>query len=244
MPAVSAALDGLAAVSFGLTLLAIAGAVFSIWSLAQLRQHYRAVEAAEKLPSVNLSPVVRRYVPRALRSHRRAEEALLCKQFISARRPRWQRSTMIFAGLMVCCAAATAFFAHRNLEAKAVPRAAVAALSGGDALATIQGTWGWRADFMQSCAQNPQVISVSADRKRLSMHYTKPIPSGTRALQDVDFAVVSVQSDALVLSPPAAATGPVPHPVSISIKFLDANTYIATNSDRPLQSTGVIERCR
>jgi hypothetical protein len=244
LPAVTVALDGLAGVSFGLLLLAIAGAVFSIWSLAQLRHHYRAVEAAERLPSVNLSPVVRRYVPRALRSHRRAEEALLAKQFISARRPRWQRSAMISAGLMVCAAAATAFFAHRNLQATAVPRAAATALPGGDALTTIQGTWGWRADFMQSCAQNPQVISVSADRKRLSMHYAKPIPAGTRVLQDVDFAVVSVQSDTLVLSPPVAATGPIPHPVSISIKFLDANAYIASSSDRPLQTTGVIERCR
>jgi hypothetical protein len=243
LPAVTVALDGLAGVSFGLLLLAIAGAVFSIWSLAQLRHHYRAVEAAERLPSVNLSPVVRRYVPRALRSHRRAEEALLAKQFISARRPRWRRSAMVSAGLMVCCAAATVFFVHRNLQATAATRAAAPALRG-DALTTIQGTWGWRADFMQSCAQNPQVISVSADGKKLSMHYAKPIPAGTRTLQDVDFVVVSVQPDTLVLSPPAAATGPIPHPVSITIKFLDANTYIASSSDRPLQTTGVIERCR
>jgi hypothetical protein len=33
-------------------------------------------------------------------------------------------------------------------------------------------------------------------------------------------------------------------PASVTIRFLDADTYVATNSERPLGSTGVIERCR
>jgi hypothetical protein len=151
---------------------------------------------------------------------------------------------MVSAGLLVCFAGVTAFFVHRNLRATTVTPAAAKVLPGGDALSTIQGVWGWRADFLQSCAQNPQVISVSSDRKRLSMHYTKPVPAGAKSLQDVDFDVVSVQPDTLVLSAPVSATGPIPHPVSISIKFMDANTYIASSSARPLQTTGVIERCR
>ena len=150
---------------------------------------------------------------------------------------------MISAGLLVGSAGATAFFVHRNLQATTVTRVAARALPGGDALATIQGVWGWRADFLQSCGQNPQTISVSPDRRKLSMHYAKPVPAGAKTLQDVDFDVVSAQPDTLVLAP-VSATGPIPHPVSISIKFLDANTYIANNSDRPLQTTGVIERCK
>jgi hypothetical protein len=97
----------------------------------------------------------------------------------------------------------------------------------------IQGVWGWRADFSRSCSENPHSISVSSDHKRLSIHYARSRPAA-------DFDVVSVQRDTIVLSAP----GPGANPISIFIKLLTADTYIANTSYQPLETTGAIERCR
>jgi hypothetical protein len=244
LPVVAAALSGLASISFALMLLGVAGAAYSFWSLLRLRRDHLVVEAAERLATVNLSHVVRRYVPRRLRSHRRSEELLLARQIIDARRPGWKRWAIVSAVLVVCSASATTFFIHRNLRATTVIRADAQALPSGDALVAIQGVWGWRADFLQSCTENPQAISVSPDRRKLSVHYAKPISSALPPQQDFDFDIVSTQPDMLVLSGPVSATRPNLHSASVSIKFLDADTYIATNSDRPSQTTGTIERCK
>ena len=163
---------------------------------------------------------------------------------IDARRPGWKRWAIASTALMACSASAMAFFVYRNLHATTAVRAEVKTLPSGDALATIQGVWGWRADFLQSCTENPQVISVSSDRKKLSLHYAKPLVSASPPLKDFDYAVVSVQPDIIVLSGPISAVRPNLRPASITIKFLDANTYTATASDRPFQTTGVIERCK
>ncbi|HEY2618492.1 MAG TPA: hypothetical protein VGI78_14225 [Acetobacteraceae bacterium] len=239
MPVVAAALSGLAGVSFALLLLGVAGAAFSVWSLSRLRRDHLVVEAAETLATVNLSHVVRRYVPRRLRSHRRSEELLLARQIIDARLPRWKRWAIVSAVLMVCSAGAAAFFVHRNLHAASVVQVAAKALPSGDALAAIRGVWGWRSDFLRSCTENPQVISVSPDRATLSVHYAKPIsPAATAPIFDYD--VVSTQPDVLVLKGPMSTA----RPPSVTIKFLDADTYIATSSSQPFQTTGAIERCR
>jgi hypothetical protein len=236
MPVTAAALSGLAGVSFGLMLLGVAGVAFCIWSLSRLRQDCRVIEAAERMEGVNLRHVIRRYVPRALRSHHRADEILLAKQIIEARQPWWKRWAIASAVLVICSAATTALVAHRNLQATTMIRVAGTPVHVGDVLTLIQGVWGWRSDSLRSCSENPQSISVSLDHKRLSVHYMKPI-AGNSAL---DFDIVSVRPDTIVLSAPRLGVGPI----SIFIKFLTADTYMANNSAQPLQTTGVIERCR
>jgi len=230
MPIAAAALHGLAWVSFGIVLVGVAGLVFCLWSLSRLRQDRRVIEAGEKMEAINPRRIIRRYVPRPLLSHRRAEEILLAKQAIDARQPWQRRWAIASAVLVICSAAATALFAQRNLQAI---RIAGASVSVGDALTRIQGIWGWRADSSRSCSENSQTISVSSDRKKLSIRYA-------RSPRATDFDVVSVEPDAIVLSGP----GPGAHPISVFIKFLTADTYIANNSYQPLQTTGVIERCR
>jgi len=227
MPIAAVALDGLAWVSFGFMLLGVLGFVSCIWSLSRLRQARRVIEAAERMERISLRHVIRRYVPRALRSHHRAEAMLLAKQTIGARQPRWRRWAIASAVLVVCSAAATALLAHRNLQAI---RVAGAPVRTGDALTMIQGVWGWRADFSRSCSENPHSISVSSDHKRLSIHYARYARS--RLAADLD--VVSVQRE----------PGPGANPISTSIKLLTADTYIANTSDQPFSTTGTIERCR
>lgn len=236
MSVVAAALSVPAGVSFGLLLLGAAGAAYSLWSLSRLRQHYRLVEAAERQPAVSLNYVVRRYVPRTLRSHQRAEEILLAKQIIDARRTKWKRWAMASALLVACSVGTTIFLVHRNLPAVTAAPAAAKVLPS-DPLTAIAGVWGWRADSSRSCTENPQVISVSSDRKRVSTHYAKPIQIGTHW----DYDVSMQQPGMLVLSLPVGSS---PRPISISIKFLDADTFIATSSERPLETTGAIERCK
>jgi hypothetical protein len=226
--------------SFALMLLGVAGTAFSIWSLSRLRRDYLVVEAAETLATVNLSHVVRRYVPRRLRSHRRSEELLLAKQIIDSKRPRWKRWAIVSAVLVICSASASAFFVRRNLHGANQAPVVAKVLPSGDALAAIQGVWGWRSDFSRSCTENPQVISVSPDRATLSVHYTKPLSSAAPSLRDFNYDVVSTQPDVLVLKGPTSTA----RPPSVSIKFLDADTYIATSSSQPLQTTGAIERCK
>jgi hypothetical protein len=211
-------------------LLGVVAFIFCLWSLSRLRQDRRIIEAADRMEVISPRRVIRRYVPRALRSHHRTEEMVLAKQTIDTRRSWRRRWTVASAVLVIGSAAATALFAHRNLQTIQVAGAPVLA---GDALTMIQGVWGWRADFLRSCGENPQSISVSPDRKRLSIHYAR-LPSAA------DFDVVSVEPAAIVLS----SSGPAGHPISIFIKFLTADTYIANTSYLPLQSTGVIERCR
>jgi hypothetical protein len=230
MPIAAAALHGLAWVSFGFMLLGVAGFIFCLWSLSRLRHDRRVIEAAEKMGAISPRRVIRRYVPRALRSHHRAEGMALAKQTIDSRRSWRRRWTVASAVLVIGSAATTALFAHRNLQTIQVAGAPVLA---GDALTMIQGVWGWRADFLRSCSENPQSISVSSDHKRLSIHYAKSQGAA-------EFDVVSVQPDTMMLS----ASAPGGYPISIFIKFLTADTYIANTSYRPLQSTGVIERCR
>jgi hypothetical protein len=240
LPVVAAALSGLAGVLFALMLLGAAGAAFAVWSLSRLRRDYLVVEAAERLAAINVTHIVRRYVPRRLRSHRRSEELLLAKQIIDARRPGWKRWVIVSAVLVVCSASAATFFIRRNLHTSGLTQVAVNALPSGDALAAIQGVWGWRSDFLRSCTENPQRITVSPDRATLSVHYAKPISSSAPSLRDFDYDVVSTQPDVLVLKGPMSAA----RPPSVSIKFLDADTYIATSSSQPFQTTGAIERCK
>ena len=216
--------------SFGLMLLGVVGFVSCIWSLSRLRQARRVIEAAERMERISVRHVIRRYVPRTLRSLRRTEAMLLAKQNIDAQQPRWRRWAIISAVLVVCSAAATALLGHRDLQAI---RVAGAPVRTGDALTMIQGVWGWRADFLQSCSENPQSISVSSDHKRLSVHHARSWP-------DANFDIVSVQPDRIVLSAPGRGATPI----WVFIKFLTADTYIANNSYQPLETTGVIERCR
>jgi hypothetical protein len=107
-------------------------------------------------------------------------------------------------------------------------------------LKAVQGAWGWRADALQSCADNPQTISLSPDGKTLSVDYAKPYWDRLH----FKFAVVSSRSNQLVLqslnSPPSGKLGPP----TMTINFQDPNTFLLTRTDQPLATPGAIERCQ
>jgi hypothetical protein len=69
-----------------------------------------------------------------------------------------------------------------------------------DLLTNIEGVWGWRADFLASCAENPQTIQVASDRRTLTMRFAKPYKPGSETVTGMTFDVVSVDSNKLVRS--------------------------------------------
>ena len=237
---ISAALNGLAGGASIATLLALAGTLLSIASLWRLRTHYILTEAAERSEMVGLSAIVQRYVPGDLQSHKTAEEIAIVKQVICLRWTRWKWAAIVLGALMLFSAATTAYFTRRNLEFVAKGEPVVRAMPNLDAARTLQGVWGWRADYQQSCSQNPQTISVSPDGKSVSLDYAKPY----RSQQHFEYTVVSIRPNVIelrALNAPAAAN---PRQAVLTITFEDVNAFLLTNSAQPLAAYGVIERCR
>jgi hypothetical protein len=235
---ISAALIGLAGGASVATLLALAGTLLSIASLWRLRTHYILAEAAERSEMVGLSAIVQKYVPGEQQSHKTSEEIAIVKQVISLRWNRWKWAAIVLGALMLFSAATTAYLTRRNLEYVAKAGPAVQPRPNLDAARTLQGVWGWRADYEQSCSQNPQTISVSPDGKMVSLDYAKPHQSQ----QHFEYAVVSLRPNVIELrglNAPANA-----NQVVLTITFQDANTLLLTNSAQPLAAYGVIERCR
>jgi hypothetical protein len=237
---IPAALSGLAGGASVATLLALAGILLSIASLWRLRTHYKLTEAAERSEMVGLSAIVQKYVPGELQSHKTAEEIAIVKQVISLRWKRWKWAAIVLGALMLLSAATTAYFTRRNMDfvAKADPK--VQARPNLDAARTLQGVWGWRADYQQSCSQNPQTISVSPDGKSVTLDYAKPHLSQ----QHFEYAVVSVRPNVIELRALNAPAAAAPRQSVLTITFQDANTFLLTNSGQPLAAYGVIERCR
>jgi hypothetical protein len=228
-----------------LTLGAGVRTVLAVASLRRLRRDLRAIEGAEKFEAVNLTTVIKRYVPARHQTNVAREEMVIAKQAIAARRPPLKRIAVVCGMVFVCGIAAILFMAPRRLGAIATtmltrqPRANIAVLD-------IQGVWGWRADSLESCSENPQTIQVSPDQKTLTLRYAKPYNQATRTtgtITEVTFEVVSVKPNKLVLlrtDPGAFALG---KPVPIDVLFLDKNTMSWSPSNSATMSSGAIERC-
>jgi hypothetical protein len=227
-----------------LSLAALAGTIIAVASLRRFRIDWQVIEAAERHQAVDLTSVVKRYVPSELQTQKSADEITIAKQVIAVRRPRWKRIAVISGMIMLCCFAAATFSARRNLQAVAAARLAAKPRLNLDVLKTVQGVWGWKADFMQSCLENPQTVSVAPDRKKLSVRYAKPFQDGSKLITDLDFDVVAAKPDSIVLSELNSAAPTNPRPALVYVQFLDANTYSLSRSDQPMKSSGTIERCR
>jgi hypothetical protein len=231
----------LSAVSSVLTLAAGVAAVLALVSIWRMQRDARTIEAAQNFAAVDLTTVVKRYVPAEQQTNVARDEIAIAKQAIVTRRPRLKRIAVIFGMAFVCGATATVFTAHRRLGTTATARLTAQPRVNLDVLKNIQGVWGWRADFLQSCSENPQTIQVAADRKTLTIHYTKPYKQGSKTITDLTFDVISVKQDMLVLlrADPPTDTKPIPADVT----FIDANTMSWSPRNNAMMWSGAIERC-
>lgn len=202
------------------------------------------IEAAESSKPVDLTAVVKRYVPAEHQTNVAKDEIAITKQVFVARRSRLKRVAVGLGMVLVCGAIATVFSAHRYSETMATARSASKPQFNLDVLKVIQGgAWGWRADFLESCSENSQTFQVTPDRKTLTMRYAKPYRSGSATITVETFDVVSVERNKLVLlrTDPAAFT--VGKPAQVDVLFVDENTMIWSQSHSAMVSSGTIERC-
>ena len=234
----------LAGVTIAVTLGAVVGTLLAVARLWRLRRDHQVIEAGERFEAVDLTTVVKRYVPSELQTQKVAEEMAVAKQVIGSRLPRWKRIAMASGIVLVVGATAASYAVHHNLQAIALARSAAKPALNLDVLKAVQGVWGWRADFDQSCEQNPQTISLSPDQKKLTLRYAKPYKNPSGIYTELNFDVVSTKPDMLVLSDSASVTPDNPRPAQVSVQFIDTNSYALGRSDSPLGSSGTIARCR
>jgi hypothetical protein len=207
----------------------------------RLRAAHRVIEAAERFEAVNLSAVVKRYVPSEQQTQRAAEEMAIAKRVINSRRLHWRRATFISAVLALCSAGATVFALQRDLSAMSTAQLAAKPVAQSlNALKFVQGVWGWRADFLQSCEQNPQTISVAQDGKKLSIRYAKPLQLTSGSATEFDYDVMSVEPGMLVLTKIDSPTSFLPR---VYFQFIDQNSFTVSWSNHPAGSSGTIARC-
>lgn len=254
----------MAGVAFALTLAGLAGTLLAVALLWRLRQDFRELAAADRFEAAHVSRVAQRYVPLELRTRIVGEEIALARQFMGAMWPRWRRIAVLSGVIMLCGATAAYVAVRRNQTAVAVarsvarpalnlekpapnpekpaqpaPNLAKPAVTL-DVLKTVQGVWGWRADALELCQENPQTISVTPDRKKLSVRYAKPYQNGVASITNLDFDIESAKPDVLVLSLPNASTATR---LVVTLQFLNADTFSLTRSDEPMKTSGTIVRC-
>jgi hypothetical protein len=242
-------IDGAANIAAGmaisLTLWVLVVAIFAVFKSWRLGTDSKVLAAAERFEAVNLTRVIKRYVPAEHQTNRVAEEIVIAKQVIGLRRPRWRRTAIVSCGLVLCGAGAAAFALQREVRPIATPQPQVAVAKPApnfDVLKDIQGIWGWRGDFAQSCEENPQTISVAPDGRRLSIRYAKPYREATGPKTDIDFDIDDVKPDTLVAVKSGSALSA--SPTHIYFKFLDKDSFVLTWSNDPTASSGTVARCR
>lgn len=238
-----AAWGALFAVASVLTLGAGVGTVLVVASIGQLRRDARAIEAAESFEAVDLTTVVKRHVPAEHQTNIAREEMAFAKQAIATRRPRLKWRAVVFGMILMCGAAATVLSAERYLATLAAARLATKPRLNLDVLKAIQGVWGFRADSLQSCSENPQTIQVAPDRKTLTMRYAKPYKQDSGTVTELIFDVVSVKPNMVVLLWANPPTFVVSKPTPVDVVFIDANTMSLSRSNSVRGSSGAIERC-
>jgi hypothetical protein len=227
-----------------LTLGAGVGTVLTVASIWQLRRDARAAEAAERFEAVDLTTMVKRYVPAEHQTNIPREEIARVKQAIVTRRPRLKWRAVVSGLVLVCGVAATVLSARRYSETTATARSASEPQFNLDVLKVIQGgAWGWRADPLESCSENSQTFQVTPDRKTLTMRYAKPYKFGPVTITAGTFDVVSVERNKLVLLRTDAAAFAVGEPTQVDVLFIDENTMIWSPSHSAMVSSGTIERC-
>ena len=237
----------LAQAAVALTLAAFAGIVLAFWSLWRMRRDWRVMEAAERFEPVDLTSVVKRYLLPEQQTQRFAEEITVAKQILAGRRPRWRRIAVVCGVLLACGGGAAAYATQRHMQVMALAQPNAKPKLNLDVLKNIEGVWGWRADFLQSCEENPQTITVTPDRSRVSIRYAKPYRSGVYRIVAMEYGVVSTGADTLVLLGPVASTPDKPAAVTVYVQFLDANSFSLNRREllglSSGGSSGTIERC-
>jgi hypothetical protein len=240
---VLSSLHGLAGAATGLTLLALGLAIFGAFVIWRLRKDQRSLEAAERLEAIDMNTIVKRYVPSHLQSNEPAKEFAIVRQDINRKFTRWVVVTTLSGIVALSVGTLSWVLINKNGHSVAAAQLADQGARPVNALEAITGVWGWKYDFLISCAQNPHTISVTADKKRLSMRYAKPIQGISGRASYFAYAIVGVEPNRLTLAvTPDYSQSDNHQALMWYLVFNDQNTYRISRSDWP-QWTGDIVRC-
>ncbi|MBS0639816.1 MAG: hypothetical protein U1E70_17745 [Acetobacteraceae bacterium] len=214
----------------------------------RLRKDARIIQDAEELKSVDLSMVITSHVPMEQRTNNPAEEIALAKDAVARRLQGVKRGLQVSAALFVVLAAADLwlFYPRPEVVAPTLRQTNVGvAPPTVDALAAATGRWGWRFNALLSCQENPHTISLSADKRRLSVRFKTAIQGRNGLITGYDYDIVQVAPNELVLKLVDASnrTDSIGKPIEWKIHFEDQNTYYLRRSDVATQDTGIITRC-
>jgi hypothetical protein len=218
------------------------GTALVVALLWQLRRDVRVVRAAEGFEAVDLTTVVKRYVPAEHQTNIAREEIVVAKQAIATRQSRLKWMAVVFGVVSGCgIAIATELSAPRHLQMIVTAWLTARRRPNLDPLRDIQGVWGWKADVLRSCSENPQTMLLAPDQRTLTMRYAKPYNPGSGTVTEMIFDVVSVKASKLVLvRTDSAAVG---KPMPVDVLFIDANTMSWSYANSAMGWSGSIGRC-
>ena len=239
-----------AAVLGGLALLAAIVVAIWLYLTIRLNRHAGVIADAEQLKSVDLSAVITAHVPLDQRTNDPDEEIALAKREI-ARKQRSTRTTLIASACMLVLLLGANGVLHvwfAPARARLTRQTSVGvAPAPVDPMLALPGTWGWKFNALLSCKENPHTITLSSDRKRVSIRFKTPLPSRNNGppIDGYDYTVVRSEPSELVLRLDDAAErkDAMGRPLEWSIHFEDKNTYFLKRSDVATQDTGSIVRC-
>jgi hypothetical protein len=193
------ALHGLSSATTGLALLALGVTVFGIQVLWRLRRDRLTLQAAERFEAVDVTTVVKRHVPGYLQSNKPGDEFTLVRQSIAKKLPRWIKVVILSIVVTLSAGSVSWILIDRNWQHIVAAQLAEQAPKPVDALKAIAGVWGWKYEFLQSCSQNAHTIAVTDGNRGLSVHYTKPLWDGSREVSQLEYTIVGVEPNKLVL---------------------------------------------
>lgn len=233
-----------------LIVLAVGAAVaVAAWGfkLLRLRQHRKILRDAEELKSVDLSSVITAHIPTGQRTQDPHQEMAVVKDIIAGKQTRDVRALLVSSCALVLTiggAVAVEFLetgpapGTRGSSVGIVPPTI-------DALASVPGKWGWKFNALMSCTGNPHTISVSEDRRRLSLRFEKPLTIRGVSVPGYDYDIVGSRPSELILRPVGAEPeqDDAGRPVEWIMHFDNQGTYVMKRSVPGIPPSGEIGRC-
>jgi hypothetical protein len=224
--------------------LAVAVTIVAFMNLWRLRRDWLTLQAAERLEAVDLTSVVKRHVPGELLTNRPSEEIPLAREGIGRKRLRWRAAAIVLGAVTLSAGAAAFILTKRDLRAIAAAGLPAQVLAPADVTKAVSGVWGLEHDFLLSCSQNPHTISLDEGQRKLRMRLAKPVWNGSETTSDVDYDIIGVEPNTLVLSRTAGpARDNFGQPLRWIMSFVGPDTYSMKRSDQPTRSSGVVVRC-
>ncbi|HVZ10217.1 hypothetical protein [Rhodopila sp.] len=237
----------------GLAGLAVLAGLFVVASFLlriRLQRHASVIADAEQLKPVDLTSVVNAHVSPEQRTNIPEQELSLAKAAVGRKLRDNSRTLILACSALVVLVGANAIW--RIVNAPKRPPSFRESATGViippvDALQAITGTWGWKYNSLLSCKTNPHTITLSDDKRHLTIRFKQPLTIGStgETVERYDYTVVSAAPNELVLDlqDGGSRKDEMGRPLRWVVHFEDKDTYYLKRSDLSTQDTGLIGRC-